>query len=171
MTISTKARLATSAPPPFTHRRLARPVVQPTARVRKVALDLVASSVDHDEWFLPARTSAQSAVRHYVRVIAGRSTMTKSPLGWINAIGADARPMDHGRCRRSERICDYVAETSPDAGRRVAKTIVEGVASVRTFPNRGRPGRVEGTREFVFAPLPIVAVSEVLEETDIESKA
>jgi plasmid stabilization system protein ParE len=39
-----------------------------------------------------------------------------------------------------ERICDYVAETSPDAARRVAKTIVEGVASLRTFPNRGRPG-------------------------------
>jgi plasmid stabilization system protein ParE len=28
-----------------------------------------------------------------------------------------------------ERICDYVAETSPEAARRVAKTIVEGVVS------------------------------------------
>ena len=50
-----------------------------------------------------------------------------------------------------ERICDYVAESSPDAASRIATTIVEGVASLHTFPNRGRPGRVEGTREFVFA--------------------
>jgi toxin ParE1/3/4 len=63
-----------------------------------------------------------------------------------------------------ERICDYIAETSPDTARRVAKTIVEGVASLRTFPKRGRPGRVDGTREFVFAPLPFVAVYEVHEE-------
>jgi toxin ParE1/3/4 len=47
-----------------------------------------------------------------------------------------------------ERICDSVAETSPDAARRIAKTIVEGVASLHTLPNRGRPGRVDGTREF-----------------------
>ena len=66
-----------------------------------------------------------------------------------------------------ERICDYVAETSPDAARRVAKTIVEGVASLRTFPNRGRPGRVEGTREFVFVPLPFVAVYEVHDEVHV----
>lgn len=66
-----------------------------------------------------------------------------------------------------ERICDYVAETSPDAARRVAKTIVEGVASLHTFPSRGRPGRVEGTREFLFAPLPFVAVYEVHAEVQI----
>lgn len=66
-----------------------------------------------------------------------------------------------------ERICNYTAEASPDAARRVAKTIVEGVASLRTFPNRGRPGRVEGTREFVFAPLPFVAVCEVHEEVHV----
>ena len=48
-----------------------------------------------------------------------------------------------------ERICDYIAETSPDSARRVAKTIVEGIASLHTFPHRGRLGRVEGTREFV----------------------
>jgi toxin ParE1/3/4 len=59
-----------------------------------------------------------------------------------------------------ERICDYIAESSPDSARSVAKTIVEGIASLHTFPNRGRPGRVEGTRELVFAPLPFVAVYE-----------
>ena len=60
-----------------------------------------------------------------------------------------------------ERICDYIAEASPDSARRVATAIVEGIATLHTFPNRGRPGRVADTREFVFAPLPFVAVYEV----------
>jgi plasmid stabilization system protein ParE len=45
-----------------------------------------------------------------------------------------------------ERICDHIAETSPETARRVARQIVEGVASLHSFPNRGRLGRVEGTR-------------------------
>jgi plasmid stabilization system protein ParE len=32
------------------------------------------------------------------------------------------------------------------------------------FPGRGRIGRVEGTRELVFAPLPCIAVYRVTEE-------
>jgi len=66
-----------------------------------------------------------------------------------------------------ERICDYIAETSPDSARRVAKTIVEGIASLHTFPHRGRLGRVQGTRELVFAPLPFVAVYEVHDEVQV----
>jgi addiction module RelE/StbE family toxin len=66
-----------------------------------------------------------------------------------------------------ERICDYIAKTSPVSARRVATTIVEGIASLHEFPNRGRLGRVEGTREFVFAPLPFVAVYEVHDEVQV----
>ena len=66
-----------------------------------------------------------------------------------------------------ERICDYIAETNPDSARRVAGTIVDGVASLQTFPNRGRLGRVEGTREFVFTTLPFVAVYEVKDEVHV----
>ena len=63
-----------------------------------------------------------------------------------------------------ERICDYIAETNAESARRIAKTIVEGIASLHTFPNRGRSGRIEGTREFVFTPLPFVAVYEVRDD-------
>jgi plasmid stabilization system protein ParE len=66
-----------------------------------------------------------------------------------------------------ERICDYIAETSPDSAHRVARTVIEGVASLDTFPNCGRLGRVEGTREFLFAPLPFVAVYEVHDEVQV----
>ena len=37
-----------------------------------------------------------------------------------------------------ERICDYIAETSPDSAHRIARLIVDGIASLHTFPNRGR---------------------------------
>jgi toxin ParE1/3/4 len=60
-----------------------------------------------------------------------------------------------------EGICDYVAETNAESARRVAKAVVESIASLHTFPNRGRPGRVEGTRELVLTPLPYVAVYDV----------
>ena len=66
-----------------------------------------------------------------------------------------------------QQICDYIAEASPASARRVATTVVEGVASLRVFPNRGRPGRVEDTRELVFAPLPFVAVYEVDDEVRV----
>ena len=60
-----------------------------------------------------------------------------------------------------ERICDYIAESRPESARRVAQTVVEGIAALETFPYLGRQGRVEGTRELVFVPLPFVAVYEV----------
>ena len=64
-----------------------------------------------------------------------------------------------------ERICDYIAESRPESARKVAKTIVEGIGTLELFPNRGRPGRVEATRELVFAPLPFAAIYEVHDET------
>ncbi|MGH9371634.1 MAG: type II toxin-antitoxin system RelE/ParE family toxin [Vicinamibacterales bacterium] len=63
-----------------------------------------------------------------------------------------------------ERICDYVAQDRPETARRMALDIIRSVDSLDTFPNRGRLGRVEGTRELVLAPLPFVAVYEVHEE-------
>jgi len=66
-----------------------------------------------------------------------------------------------------ERICDYVANTNPDAARRTARTIIDGVAGLRNLPNRGRIGRVSGTRELVFTPLPFVAVYQVDEDVHV----
>ena len=67
-----------------------------------------------------------------------------------------------------ERICDYIAEGRPESARRVGQAIVQGIAALETFPNRGRrPGRVEGTRELVFVSLPFVAVYEVHDEVQV----
>ncbi len=63
-----------------------------------------------------------------------------------------------------ERISDYIAEDRPETARRIALYIVRAVDALDTFPSRGRPGRVEGTRELVLAPLPFIAIYEVHDE-------
>jgi toxin ParE1/3/4 len=59
------------------------------------------------------------------------------------------------------RIVEYIRADNPEAARRVAQTIVEGVAALDKFPGRGRPGHVEDTREIVFSPWPYIAVYEI----------
>jgi toxin ParE1/3/4 len=62
-------------------------------------------------------------------------------------------------------ICDYINDhDGPDAARRVALRIYEGVDSLMQFPHRGRPGRKVNTRELVFPDLPFLAVYRVRED-------
>jgi addiction module RelE/StbE family toxin len=61
-------------------------------------------------------------------------------------------------------IVNYIRKDSPEAARRVARTIFDGVSELRTFPNRGRIGVAGNTRELVFSPWPYIAVYEVFED-------
>ena len=61
-----------------------------------------------------------------------------------------------------QRICDYIALERPDSARRVAGSVVKRISELKTFPRIGRAGRVAGTREIAFPPLPYVAVYETL---------
>ena len=65
-----------------------------------------------------------------------------------------------------ERICDYIAQDRPDAARRVALSVIERIGALKEFPQLGRLGRVAGTRELAFPPLPYVAVYEVINARD-----
>jgi plasmid stabilization system protein ParE len=51
-----------------------------------------------------------------------------------------------------ERIIAHVRRDNPLAARRIADIIYQRCGDLRMFPNRGRQGRVEGTRELVLAP-------------------
>jgi toxin ParE1/3/4 len=55
-----------------------------------------------------------------------------------------------------ERICDYIAQDRPEAARRAALSVVERIATLEAFPRLGRSGRVPGTRELAFPPLPLL---------------
>ena len=63
-----------------------------------------------------------------------------------------------------EHIARYIQQDDPEAAHRVAQTIYERAEGLQTLPNRGRPGRVEGTRELALPPLPFIIVYRVLPE-------
>jgi toxin ParE1/3/4 len=63
-----------------------------------------------------------------------------------------------------DSIIAYLMEQSPSTAERIAHTIYDAVSSLEIFSNRGRPGRVGGTRELVLAPLPYVVVYRVLSD-------
>jgi toxin ParE1/3/4 len=59
------------------------------------------------------------------------------------------------------RIVEYIRQENAPAAQRIAKTIYESAGSLKSFPNKGRKGRVEGTRELPLPPLPFVVVYRV----------
>jgi plasmid stabilization system protein ParE len=52
-----------------------------------------------------------------------------------------------------ERIADYLLAHAPERAPDVVRSVYEAPSSLLTFPNRGRPGKKEGTRELVLTPL------------------
>jgi toxin ParE1/3/4 len=62
------------------------------------------------------------------------------------------------------RIAEYIAKENAPAAQRVSNTIYENVGVLNSFPNRGRRGRIEGTREMPVPSLPFIVVYRVIEE-------
>jgi toxin ParE1/3/4 len=58
-------------------------------------------------------------------------------------------------------IVAYIQEQNPSAANRVAHAMFDSAAALKSFPNRGRRGRISGTRELVLAPLPYIVVYRV----------
>jgi toxin ParE1/3/4 len=54
------------------------------------------------------------------------------------------------------RITRRIRQDNPTAARKVAKTLYDSAMSLETMPDRGRNGRIAGTREFVIAPFILV---------------
>lgn len=51
----------------------------------------------------------------------------------------------------------YIAEHHPKAAAATAVRIREAIDGLRLYPEKGRPGRIEGTRELVIPNTPFVA--------------
>lgn len=64
-----------------------------------------------------------------------------------------------------ERICAWIERDRPEAAKRVAAAIYNGIAQLRNVSGLGRVSkRMSGWRELVFAPLPYIAVYRIREE-------
>jgi len=60
-------------------------------------------------------------------------------------------------------IVRYIRQDNASAALRVARAIYNAIARLNTFPNRGRPGKIDGTRELPLTSLPFVVVYRVTE--------
>ena len=60
-----------------------------------------------------------------------------------------------------QHINDYLKEHHPRYRQPTMRKLYESVRALKQWPQRGRHGREEGTRELVFSPLPYVAVYRV----------
>jgi toxin ParE1/3/4 len=60
-----------------------------------------------------------------------------------------------------EQIAGYLKEHHPSYAYSTLQELYETIRSLKSFPQSGRPGREEGTRELVFARLPYIAIYRV----------
>ena len=62
-------------------------------------------------------------------------------------------------------INHYLQKHYPQFAESTVRAIYEHVRSLKTMPNRGRPGHRSDTRELVLSPLPYIVVYRVNGET------
>ena len=60
-----------------------------------------------------------------------------------------------------EYIGRRIERDKPNAAREVTLRIYRGVTDLSAFPERGRTGRIDGTRELVFSGLPYIVVYRI----------
>jgi toxin ParE1/3/4 len=64
-----------------------------------------------------------------------------------------------------EAIFDYIEADSPRAAIRVDDRIEARVEGLARFPEMGRAGRIEGTRELVISGTPYIAAYRIVDDT------
>jgi plasmid stabilization system protein ParE len=62
-------------------------------------------------------------------------------------------------------ISDYLKEHKPLYRQPTMRKLYEKIRALKEKPYTGRPGRIEETREILFAPMPYIAVYRVREQT------
>lgn len=69
--------------------------------------------------------------------------------------------------RRLDQVGEYIERDNPAAAGRVVARVVSAVENLAEQPNMGRPGRIKGTRELVFADIPYIIAYRVT-PTDVQ---
>jgi len=60
-----------------------------------------------------------------------------------------------------ENIANFLFEKTPENAARLIRELCDAPSTLKSFPNRGRAGKKEGTRELVMPSLPYVIVYQV----------
>jgi toxin ParE1/3/4 len=63
-----------------------------------------------------------------------------------------------------ENIANYLFDNTPTHAERLIRSLYDAATGLRSFPNRGRPGKKPGTRELVLRSLPFILVYQVEED-------
>ncbi len=63
--------------------------------------------------------------------------------------------------RDLEALRAFIAQDNPPAAARVARAIRDAVERLAEYPNLGRAGRVEGTRELIITEAPYIVAYRV----------
>jgi toxin ParE1/3/4 len=63
-----------------------------------------------------------------------------------------------------EGIAEYLYEKSPQNAAQLIRKIYESPSNLRNYPNLGRTGKKDGTRELVLAPLPYIVVYQNVDD-------
>jgi toxin ParE1/3/4 len=64
-----------------------------------------------------------------------------------------------------ENIANYLFEKTPENAARLIREIHDAPSTLKSFPDRGRAGKKEGTRELVMPSLPYIIVYRVRGDT------
>jgi len=64
-----------------------------------------------------------------------------------------------------QSISDHLKERWPEYRQATMRKLYDKIRALKDAPYVGRPGRVEGTREILFPPMPYVAIYRVTGQT------
>jgi len=64
-----------------------------------------------------------------------------------------------------ENIANYLFDKTPENAARLIRELYDAPSTLKSFPNRGRTGKKEGTSELVMPSLPYVIVYQVRSDT------
>ena len=64
-----------------------------------------------------------------------------------------------------DRVYQYISQENPKVAKRVFTRIRRATKSLKSFPEAGRVGHIQGTRELPVAGLPYLIVYQVNEDT------
>ncbi len=64
-----------------------------------------------------------------------------------------------------ENIAEYLFDRTPEHAPEIVRILFNTPSLLKTFPNRGRPGRKRGTRELIVRSLPYVIIYRAVRNT------